>query len=323
MTTTTSTTAASDAAAGAKATTNTGGSSGGDNAPWLRRERRAGVLFSLPAVGLLTVFLIVPFALAIWFSFTDKRLISPLPTDFVGVDNYTATLSDPAFRKAFWNNVWFVLMVVPLQTALALFMAVLVNQKLRGSRFFRSVYFLPVVMVMTVAAVLWLLIYDKQQGLANAVLRAVTFGQVESKWLESTTVALPAILIMSIWQGAGFQMTILLAGLQGISPELYEASAIDGASPWQQFRYVTLPGLRNTLLFVVTVTTILAFRLFDQVWVMTRGAPLGNTSTMMLQMVETLNNNDVGRASAIAVIFFVIVLALTIVQRVVVKEQAS
>ncbi|MGE0879798.1 MAG: carbohydrate ABC transporter permease [Acidimicrobiia bacterium] len=299
------------------------GKSGSDKAPWLAKERLAGVLFTAPAVILLAVFLVIPFVLAIWFSFTDKRLVSPLPTESVGFKNYSDTLTDPAFRKAFWNNVWFVLMVVPLQTALALFMAVLVNSKLRATKFFRSVYFLPVVIVMTVAAAMWLLIYDKQQGLANSVLNAATFGKAESKWLESTTMALPSILIMSIWQGAGFQMTILLAGLQGISPELYEASAIDGATPWQQFRHVTLPGLRNTLLFVVTVTTILAFRLFDQVWVMTRGAPLGNTSTMMLNMVETLNKNDVGKASAIAVIFFVIVLTLTLIQRAFVKEQAS
>jgi multiple sugar transport system permease protein len=127
-----------------------------------------------------------------------------------------------------------------------------------------------------------------------------------------------------MWQGAGFQMVILLAGLQDIPEELYEAASIDGATKWEQFRFVTLPQLRNTLLFVVTVTSILAFRLFDQVWVMTRGAPLGNTRTMMLEMVETgFERQQIARGSAIAVIFFLIVLTLTVLQRLVIKEDTG
>jgi multiple sugar transport system permease protein len=126
---------------------------------------------------------------------------------------------------------------------------------------------------------------------------------------------------MSIWQGAGFQMIILLAGLQDIPQELYEAASIDGASKWQQFLYVTLPQLRNTLIFVITVTLILAFRLFDQVWATTRGGPLGSTDTMMLQLVNTgYERNLIAQASAIAVIFFIVVLTLTLVQRVLLKE---
>ena len=178
------------------------GKTRGDKAPWLAKERLAGALFTAPAVILLAVFLVIPFLLAIWFSFTDKRLVSPLPTESVGLKNYTDTLSDPAFRKAFWNNVWFVLMVVPVQTALALFMAVLANSKLRATKFFRSIYFLPVVIVMTVAAAMWLLIYDKQQGLANSVLNAVTFGNAESKWLESTTMAIQPRLPLRAWSRA-------------------------------------------------------------------------------------------------------------------------
>jgi multiple sugar transport system permease protein len=129
---------------------------------------------------------------------------------------------------------------------------------------------------------------------------------------------------MSIWQGVGFQMVILLAGLQDIPSELYDAAAIDGASRWEQFRFVTVPQLRNTLIFVVTVTSILAFRLFDQVWVMTRGAPLGSTRTMMLEMVEVgFERQQIARGSAIAVIFFLIVLTATLVQRMVLKEEGN
>lgn len=284
----------------------------------------AGFLFTLPGLGLLLVFLVTPFLLAIGLSFTNQRLGSPIPLRWEGFSNYSDTLEDPDFWKAFFNNVWFAAAVVPVQTGFALWLAVLVNQQLRAIRLFRAVYFTPVVMIMAVSATIWVLIYSPDRGMANAFLRAVSFGALESDWLDSTTMALPAIMIMSIWQGVGFQMLIILAGLQEIPADLYEAAAIDGASRWQQFRHVTLPLLRNTLIFVVTVTTILAFRLFDQIWVMTQGEPLGNTSTMMFEMVQVgYERQQIARGSAIAVIFFLIVLAVTVVQRVLVREERS
>jgi multiple sugar transport system permease protein len=289
-----------------------------------RAERLMGFVMTLPGILLLLFFLAIPFAMAIGLSLTNQRLGSPLPLRVVGWENYAETLGDPAFWKAFFNNLWFAAIVVPLQTGLALWLAVLVNQKIKGIRAFRAIYFAPVVVVMAVAATIWLLLYSPERGLINGFLRFISFGALESNWLDSTTMALPAIILMSIWQGAGFQMVIILAGLQDIPADLYEAAAIDGATRWQQFRFVTLPQLRNTLLFVVTVTSILAFRLFDQVWVMTRGAPLGNTRTMMLQMVETgFERQQIARGSAIAVIFFLIVLTLTILQRLVIREDTG
>jgi multiple sugar transport system permease protein len=212
--------------------------------------------------------------------------------------------------------------VVPVQTGLALWMAILVNKAIRGVRIFRAILFLPVVTVLAVAATIWFLLYDPSSGLANGFLRLVTFGAIESDWLQSTSMALPAIMIMSIWQGAGFQMVILLAALQDIPEELYEAASIDGARRRQQFLYVTLPQLRNALIFVVTVTTILAFRLFDQVWVMTRGGPLGSTNTMLVELVNVgYERNQIAQASGLAVVFFAIVLLLTLLQRRLIKEE--
>jgi multiple sugar transport system permease protein len=289
-----------------------------------RAERLMGLAMTLPGILLLLIFLAVPFAMAIGLSVTNQRFGSPLPLRVVGLENYTETLADPAFWKAFFNNLWFAAIVVPLQTGLALWLAVLVNRKMKGIRVFRAIYFAPVVVVMAVAATIWLLLYSPERGLINGFLQFISFGALESEWLDSTTMALPAIILMSIWQGTGFQMVILLSGLQDIPEDLYEAAAIDGANRWEQFRFVTLPQLRNTLLFVVTVTSILAFRLFDQVWVMTRGAPLGSTRTMMLQMVETgFERQQIARGSAIAVIFFLIVLTLTILQRLVIKEDTG
>jgi multiple sugar transport system permease protein len=287
-------------------------------------DRLIGFALTVPGLLLLLLFLAVPFAMAIGLSLTNQRLGSPLPLRFTGLENYTETLRDSNFWKAFFNNVWFAAVVVPVQTGFALWLAILVNQKIRSVRVFRAIYFAPVVVVMAVAATIWLLLYGPERGLVNGFLRFISFGALESDWLNSTTMALPAIMIMSIWQGAGFQMLILLAGLQDIPEELYEAAAIDGATRWQQFRFVTIPQLRNTLLFVVTITSILAFRLFDQVWVMTRGAPLGNTRTMMLEMVETgFERQQIARASGIAVIFFLIVLLLTIAQRLVAREEPA
>lgn len=286
------------------------------------RESITGWLFSLPSLGLLTVFLIVPFALAIGLSFTNERLISPLPTTFVGFDNYAALLSDSEFYRALVNNVLFAAFVVPVQTVLALWLAILVDRPLRGVKIYRTIYFMPIVVVMAVAATVWRLLYEPDTGVINDVLGFVTFDTFQPEWLRSTTWALPAIVIMSIWQGVGFQMVIILAGLQGIAGVLYEAARVDGASRWQQFRYVTLPQLRNTLIFVVTVTAILAFRLFDQVWVMTQGGPRNSTITMLFQMVEVgFGQQAIARGSAIAVVFFIIVLTLTLVQRRFIKEE--
>lgn len=290
-----------------------------------KQEMRVAWLFSAPALVFLGIFTLTPFALAFFFSFTNARLISPLPTRFVGFDNYIQTLTDTNFWRGFWNNVWFAGIVVPVQTAFALWLAILVNRKIPGRVIFRTIFFMPVVTVMAAAAVVWTLLYNPN-GLINAIMETVTFGQFAPDWLNSTTWALPAIMIVGIWQGVGFQMIILLAALQDVPDVLYEAASIDGASRWQQFMNVTLPGIRNGLIFVITVTTILAFRLFDQVWIMpqTPGGPLDSTRTMMLELVETgFGAQAIGRGSAIAVVFFLIVLTMTIVQRRFIREEGE
>ncbi|HSK91040.1 MAG TPA: sugar ABC transporter permease [Euzebyales bacterium] len=287
-----------------------------------RRETLSGWAFSAPSLALLTIFLIVPFALAIGLSFTNQRLISPLPTRFVGVANYLAVFGDRVFWRAVINNVVFAAIVVPVQTALALWLAVLVDRPLRGMKVYRTIYFMPVVSVMAVAATVWKLLYEPDTGAVNSLLGLVTGGALQPEWLRSTTWALPAIVIMSIWQGVGFQMIVILAGLQGIPQVLYEAGDVDGAGRWQRFRFITLPQLRNTLIFVVTVTAILAFRLFDQVYVMTSGGPRNATQTMLLQMVEVgFGQQRIAQGSAIAVVFFVIVLSITLVQRRLLREE--
>jgi multiple sugar transport system permease protein len=279
------------------------------------RERDAWS-FMLVGLVLLVIFLVVPFGLAVGMSFTNVRLLSPLPTRFVGTENYERILSDPEFIQAVGNNLRFALLVVPLQTGLALLLAVLVNQPLPGVKIFRAIYFMPLTMALAAAATIWKLLYVPDTGLVNGVLGGLSGGAVQPNWLRDQGFALFAIMLVGIWQSAGFQMVIFLAGLQEIPAELYEAASIDGAGKWRQFRYITLPGLRNTLIFVVTVTTIFAFRLFDTVYIMTKGGPLGSTSTMLLQMFTSgFSQLQIGRGSAVAVIFFLFVLVVNLIQR--------
>lgn len=294
---------------------------------WRRRESIMGWILSAPALLLLGIFLLIPFLMAIGLSFTDQRLIpNPnLPTQFIGVRNFSRLIEDETFHRALLNNFIFAAVVVPLQTAFALLLAILVNQKLRFTNVFRTVYFSPVVTMMVVVAIVWTFLYNPGEGFINQFLGTVSFGLLGPyDWLNSTKLAFPAIMILSIWQGVGFQMVIFLAGLQDIPSELYEAARVDGANLWQQFWNVTLPQLRNTIIFVVIATTILSFKLFTQVWVMTQGGPQEATmTTMVLLYREGFQQLKVGYASAIAIVFFVIVLAVSLVQRVFLREERA
>ena len=183
-----------------------------------------------PAVVLMATFVLIPIALTFALAFTNAKLVSPEPASFIGLDNF-ARLFRPVFWKSLRNTILFAVFVVPLQAGLALVLALLINVKVRGVNFFRTVYFLPVVTSMVVISLLWQFMYQPD-GLINSVLRAVSGGAIQgTDWLGNPTTALAAILFMSIWQGVGFHMVIWLSGLQTIPGDLYEASSLDGASP--------------------------------------------------------------------------------------------
>lgn len=289
-----------------------------------RRDTAAGLVLVAPAAAGLMLFIGLPFMLAVVLSFTNLRLGSPLPTRFVGFQQYARILADPAFRRALLNNAVFAAVVVPLQTTLALVLALALNRQLRGTVVYRTVFFMPVVFPMALVAVVWTLMYAPgPNGLVNAVLSLVSRGAIGPfDFLRDEFLALPAIMLLSIWQGVGFQMVVLLAGLQAIPDVLYEAARIDRAGSVSQFLHVTLPQLRNPLIFTGLVTTILAFRVFDQVQIMTRGGPKNATTTVMFEAVKTaFDRQQVGRAAAMTVVFFVIVLAVTWLQHTVAKQE--
>jgi multiple sugar transport system permease protein len=282
-------------------------------------------VFSAPAIILLIVFLVIPFLMAFGLAFTDQRLVpNPnLPTQFVGLRNFVRLVQDEAFLRGLLNNFYFVAVVVPVQTSLALLLAVLVNQKLKGMNAFRTIYFAPVVTSMVVVAIVWTFLYNPGQGLINAFIQTISFGRLGPyNWLLDTKLVFPAIMLLSIWQGVGFQMVIYLAGLQEIPQDLYEAAEVDGANKLQQFFFITLPQLCNTTIFVILATTILAFKLFDQVKVMTNGGPQNASMTTMLYIIELgWRQLKVGYASAISIVFFLIVLGVSLLQRRFLREE--
>jgi len=278
---------------------------------WRRKDRYTAWAFSAPALILLLIFLVIPFFIAVYYSLTNARLVSgPLHTHLVGLSNYIAMLGDESLHQALFNNSLFGIVMVPVQTSLALFLAVLVNQKLRGMAVFRTIYFSPMVTPLVVVAVVWSFLYNPGQGLLNELIEAISFGHLgHYNWLSNPELALPAIMLLSIWQGVGFQMVVYLAAMQGIPEALYEASRVDGAGHWRQFWHITLPQLRNTIIFVLIATTILSFKLYTQVEVMTQGGPENSTATVVWFIIhQSIHNVRVGYASAVAVIFFLILL---------------
>ncbi len=286
------------------------------------RENKAGWLFSAPALILLTLFVLIPFISAFIFSFYNIRSGSDRPPTWMGFENYRRILFDPdtspIFYRSLRNNFQFAAMVVPIQTGLAILLAVMLNVKLRGIAFFRVFYFMPVVFPMSLVSIIWSLMYSRaEQGIINSILKLISFGAIKPiDWLGTPSLALISIAILSIWAGVGFQMVIVLAGLQEIPSELYEAASLDKAGKFRQFWHITIPGLRNTLIFVVIITTIFSLRLFDQVYILTGGGPLDSTSTVMFRAVTAaFVEGAVGRGSAYTVIFVIIIVLITLIQR--------
>lgn len=305
-------------------------SSTAPSVPVTRLQRDTGTALAMvgPAVLFLLAFILVPFLYAIYLSTQNLHLGSGQPANFVGLEQYRRILLDPDFRGDFYralvNNATFAVVVVPVQTGLALGIALLLNRRLRGMPIFRTFFFMPVVFPMALVSVVWKLIYARDDvGMLNSFLRIVSLGHWQAHdFLGDPKTAMISIIAMSIWAGVGFQMVILLAGLQSISSTLYEAASIDRANKWQQLLNVTLPGLRNTLIFVVIVTTIFSLRLFDQVYIMTAGGPQNATTTVMYQAVTiAFQNGNVGNASAMTVIFFIIVLIIALAQRRLLREE--
>ena len=281
-----------------------------------RDERVAAYIFVAPAVILLIAFLVVPMIYTVYFSGFKKQIMRPDAMKFIGFENYQKLFSDKNFWLALKNTVYFTVIVVPCQCALALALALLVSKKFRGVAVFRTMYFAPQLTSMVVISVLWSVLYNANPntGLINSIL--VSLGMSPIKFLSDANTAMNSIIFMSAWQGAGYQMMIFLAGLQGIPRDQYEAASVDGATKFKQFLYITLPGLKGTIKYVIMITMIQAMKLFTQPYIMTQGGPKNSTKTLVYYIyTQGFQKGNFGYACSIAAVFFVIVVCMSMAMK--------
>ena len=275
------------------------------------RKAATVALFLGPSLLALLAFSIGPMIGTLWVSVQDWNLIRD--AEYIGLENYRELWSDDDFRRALLNTLYYLVGYLPLVMVGGLGLALLVNSKLKGVAIFRAVYFLPVVTSWVVVALLWKWLLNPTDGLVNWLLGLV--GIEGPGWWTSRTWAMPSVILASAWKDLGFVMIILLAGLQSIDESLYEAAKIDGAGAWQRLRNITIPMLTPSLFFVIVISLINGFQVFDQVWVMTDGGPAGSSTVVVEQIVKnTFSFGRAGYASAMSVVLFVIILFVTAVQ---------
>jgi multiple sugar transport system permease protein/alpha-1,4-digalacturonate transport system permease protein len=232
---------------------------------------------------------------------------------FIGLNNYLYIFKDAVFLKSLVNTVFFSTVTVPVLMVLALFFAVMLNQKIKLRGFFRSAMYIPSIISMVAVGMVFQWLFDSQLGLINYLLRSFNMPTIE--WMRDPKYAMVMIVIGTIWGRTGYNMVIYLAALQGISQEYYEAARIDGASGWQSFRYITMPLLNPTHMFIMITCVINSFRSFDLIYIMTKGGPLNATKTLVVYVYDTaFVSNYFGRAAAGGIILFLMLLVFTMIR---------
>ncbi len=278
--------------------------------------------FLTPALILAFFFIILPIILAFGYGFTNYYLLRPDDKTFIGFDNFVRMLSDETLHKCFLNTVEFVVLVVPLQLAMALGLALIVNKKFKGNGFYRTAYFSPAVLSLVVISILWFVMLDPNSGLINEFLAKL--GIPAQPFLTSQAQAMPTIVFLSAWAGCGYQMLIFLSGLKNIDESMYEAASIDGADKLKQFLYITLPSLKPITMFLVISTTIQAFKLIVQPMVMTGGGPEYSTMTILQYIYEYgYRHRNIGYASAVTIVFTAFLVIVSILIKRVFKEEKN
>ena len=282
----------------------------------VRSDHLAGWLFVLPAVALIALFSIFPIVWGFVLSLQEASLISP-DRPFIGFQNYSDIASDPLARRAAINSVYYTCLFVPTSIIISMFLAIALNQKIRLIRFYRLAVFIPVAVSTIATGVMFLWVFDATFGIANWALGKAGLGPFG--WFNSPQGAMPSLVIMTVWGWLGFDTIIYLAALQGVPHELVEAAAVDGATRWSTFRHVTLPLLGPATLLLVVWSTISAVQLFDEVYFVTRGGPLGRTSVPVfyiykLAFTSSFGFSAAGYAAALAYVLFLVILALTLAQ---------
>lgn len=284
--------------------------------PFATRTRRRRLLtayaFMLPSLAVMALFMFYPLIRAAWLSLTNYSFFGT--SQFIGLGNYTKLVHDAQFWNDLGNTAYYAAVTTPVSIILALGLALLLNRRgLPARGVLRAAIFLPAVVSLAVAAIPFRLMFTPSIGLVTYWLGAL--GIHATDWLNSSTLAMPAVIIVGIWKDVGFYMVIYLAGLQTIPREFYEAARINGASTWQRFRRITLPLLNNTTMFVTIIALIASFQAFDQIYVMTQGGPAFSTETLvMLIYRQGFQNFSMGYASAIGYVLVLIILLFSLLQ---------
>lgn len=285
-----------------------------------RRWNFWGYLFILPNFIGFVLFMLIPIVMALVFSFTNYDVISRM--DFIGLENYIDLFTDDQFLISLRNTLWYCLLTVPTGVVFSLLLAVLFNRQIRGIAIFRTLVFIPVITSMVAVSLVWSMLYEDNSGLLNVLLGYLGLGPVH--WLTDTNLAMISIAIMSVWKGLGYNMTIFLAGLQGVPAELYEAATIDGANSVQKFFKITVPMIGPTSYFVTLMSLIGSLQVFDQVWVMTAGGPVDATKTVAMYLYQYgFQFYKMGYACAAAYVLFILVFLVSLIQNISSKKWAD
>lgn len=277
----------------------------------MKNKKWTPYLFLLPGCAILLLFIFYPMLQAIWLSFTQYNMVTE--ASFIGTENYEELFNDELFWNALKNTIVYLVVVVPALVIVPIFLAVLVNQRLKGIGIFRSIYYIPVVTSLVVAGIAWDWVY-KENGLLNYLLDVLGIISEPIGWLTSTDTAIFAVMVVTVWKGLGYYMIIYLAGLQSIPEDLYEAAEIDGANWWQKITKVTIPMLLPFVLIVSIMSSIAAMKVFEEIYVMTGGGPLHSSETLVFYIYQqAFDNLNMGYASAAGVILFLITLVFSLI----------
>lgn len=278
-----------------------------------RQEARVAWLFVSPAVIGFSFFTFGSILRSLYYSLTEWDLLTP--PKFIGIDNFRRVFSDKFFYQYMGNTLFFVVMLVPIVLVVSLLLSVFINQKTKGLvKAYRAALFLPSITSTVAVSMVWLWIFNPDMGLLNNLLYTLGFNTVP-QWLADPAWSKPALVIMRVWQMSGYYMLMFLSGLQTIPESLYEAAEVDGASKTAQFFRITIPMLSNTFFVVAILLVIEAFNMFESIFIMTGGGPLGSTNTIMYYIYEkAFSYYEMGYASALAWIFFIIIMIITLIQ---------
>lgn len=274
---------------------------------FVNNTQMSALIFLLPALLGTLIFIVIPVICSFGLSFVQWDLLNPIK--FVGFENYREIFHDGLFYKILGNTIVFALSTSFFGVIIPLILASILNTKIRGSEFFKGAYFLPFITPMVVVGVVWAWIFDPNIGLLNQMLH------LHLNWLYDSKLAMPALIVVSVWKLVGYNMIIFLSSLSAISQSLFEAAKIDGANSFQIFKNVTIPMLSPTIFFVVIITAISSFQVFDLIYLMTQGGPFDSTNVLVYTIYKNaFEYFNVGKASAIAYVLFVIILVLTLIQ---------